>query len=283
MLEVLELDPNFVPALARYAKLRWFFHGESAQAAQILEHAITIDTANPNVRNMAMAVYLDLGDAAAARDVAAGTPKSAAAARLLLSMYEGSWRDAELAAVAGEGRALGHGFDNWEVGEALRDYALKTGDLDRGIALIKSNFGLNGDAQDELSLINFRQAVYLSQLLAAMGNTQQALDLRRAAASWISANESTYGAVYARRTRAAIFLLDGNTDAALTELGESFRSNDYTHWWYTIEHDPLWQPLHDDPRFRAIAADVRRHIETQRSELEALRRHGDVPRRGRPG
>ena len=35
-------------------------------------------------------------------------------------------------------------------------------------------------------------------------------------------------------------------------------------------------------RFQAIAADVRRYVDAQRSELEVLRRHGDVPRRGAP-
>jgi cell wall assembly regulator SMI1 len=51
-------------------------------------------------------------------------------------------------------------------------------------------------------------------------------------------------------------------------------------WWYTLEHDPLWLPLHGDPRFQAIAADVRRYVDGQRSQLEARRQHGDVPRRG---
>jgi hypothetical protein len=85
-----------------------------------------------------------------------------------------------------------------------------------------------------------------------------------------------------RVQRASALLLDGKKDAALTELAESYRSGLYVLWWYTLERDPLWVPLHGDPRFQAIAADVRRYVDAQRSELETLRRNGDVPRRG-PG
>jgi hypothetical protein len=99
---------------------------------------------------------------------------------------------------------------------------------------------------------------------------------------WIDANEAKYGSVYARRLRAENLLLDGQRDAALNELAESFRANDYTQWWYTLKYDPLWLPLHDDPAFRAIVAEVQRHVDAQRDELEALRHHGDIPRRGGP-
>jgi hypothetical protein len=75
-------------------------------------------------------------------------------------------------------------------------------------------------------------------------------------------------------------LLDGKPDTALAELTESFRSGSYAYWWYTIKYDPLWLPLHGDKRFQAIAADVERYVDAQRSELEALRRNGVVPRRG---
>ena len=79
-----------------------------------------------------------------------------------------------------------------------------------------------------------------------------------------------------------MLLLDGKPDAALVELAESFRSGLYVLWWYTINYDPLWLPLHGDARFQAIAADVRRYVDTQRSQLEALRRQGAVPRRADP-
>jgi len=207
-------------------------------------------------------------------------PQSARAVRLL-SMHEGDWRRAGLWAYDAAGWTSDADYcEQWQ-GEALRDYALKTGELSRAIAFIKLKFYLGDAPAAHLDVCNHGAAVYLSQLLAASGQPQQALALRRAAASWNDANEAKYLGG-SRRLRAGVLLLDGKPDAALIELAESFRSGFYVYWWYTINYDPLWLPLHNDSRFQAIEADVRRYIDAQRSELEALRRNGLVPRRGLP-
>ena len=96
-LQVLELDPNFVPALQRYGVFRWRFDGKLVEAIQFIEHAIALDPNNSRLRQNAEAMYLDLGDVTAARDVAAGTLPNVRTAGLL-SMYEGDWRRAGLAA-----------------------------------------------------------------------------------------------------------------------------------------------------------------------------------------
>jgi len=279
-LQVLELDPNFVPALLRYGKLRWLIEGKLAEAIQIIEHAIALDPNNSLLLHAAMAVYLDLGDAKAARAVVAGTPQSARAVGLL-SMHERDWRRAGLSAYDEEGWTRDDDYCEMWQSEALRDYALKTGELNRAIAFIKSKYYFADVPAAHLEVCNYRAAVHLSQLLAAAGQAEQALALRRAASSWNDANEAKYLGG-SRRLRAGILLLDGKQDAALAELAESFRSGFYAQWWYTIDNDPLWLPLHGDARFHAIAADVRRYVDAQRIQLEALRQHGDVPRRADP-
>jgi Tetratricopeptide repeat len=280
-LQALELDPNFVPALQRYGTFRWAFDGQLAEAIQIIEHGIALDPNNPWLRYAAVEVYLDLGEVKAARDVAAGAPQSARTTGLL-SMREGDWRRAGLAA-----------FDeaSWTSDEdtcknllasaAIRDYALKTGELSRAIAFIKLKYYLGDDPAAHLEVCNFRAVVYLSQLMAAAGQAEQALALRHAASSWLDANAAKYF-TGAGRLRAEFLLLDGKPDAALAEVADAFRSGIYANWWYTIEYDPLWLPLHGDGRFQAIAADVRRYVDAQRIELEALRRQGAVPRRAEP-
>jgi TolB-like protein/DNA-binding winged helix-turn-helix (wHTH) protein len=277
VLEVLQLDPDFVPALELYSLFQWLPHGRLTDAIQVLEHAIRLDPANPSLRHNAMAIYLDLGDEPAAREVAAGTPQSARAVGLL-AMYRGDWRAAALAAYD----EVGWTFDtcqNWLAAEALRDDALKTGQLARAIAFIRVKYQLGDNPAAHLGDCSSGAALSLSQLLAASGQTQAATELQRAAATWIDANWAKYlGSM--RILHANALLLDGKRDAALAELAESFRSGLYVTWWYTLEHDPLWLPLHGDPRFQAIVADARRYVDAQRSQLEVLRQHGDVPRRG---
>jgi TolB-like protein len=283
LLQVLELDPNFVPALRGYGQYRWLIDGKLAEAIQIIEHAIALDPKNSLLLHSAMAVYLDLGDAEAARAVVARMPPRPSEVGLL-AMHEGDWRRAGLSAYDEAGwtndSESGDVCDFWQ-GEALRDYALKTGELSRAIAFIKLKFYFGDAPAAHLNVCNFRDAVYLSQLLAVAGQADQALALRRAASSWNDATEAKYLAD-SHRVRAGVLLLDGKQDAALTELAESFRSGFYVYWWYTINYDPLWLPFHGDRRFQAIAADVRRYVDAQRGELEALRRNGLVPRRGLP-
>ena len=48
-LQVLELDPNFVPALLRYGWFRWLIDGKLAEAIQIIEHAIALDPKNSSL------------------------------------------------------------------------------------------------------------------------------------------------------------------------------------------------------------------------------------------
>ncbi len=279
-LQVLELDPNFVPALEWYGRFRWMIDGKLAEAIQIIEHAIALDPKNSLLLHRAMAVYLDLGDVKAARAVVAGMPQSAHAVGLL-AMHEGDWRRAGLSAYDETGwTSDSDPCEIWQ-GEALRDYALKTGELSRAIAFIKLHFYFGDAPAAHLDVCNHTAAVDLSQLLAAAGQADQALALRRAAAAWNDANEAKY-LDGSRRLRAGVLLLDGKPDAALAELVESFRSGFYVYWWYTLNFDPVWLPLHHDSRFQAIEADVRRYIDAQRGQLEELRRQGAVPRRGDP-
>lgn len=282
-LQVLELDPNFVPALLYYGTFRWQLDGKLAEAIQIVEHAIALDPDNPQLRQTAVSMYLDLGDLKAARDVAAGTPTPQNARTTgLLWMHEGDWRRAGLAAYDKAGWTSDDDYcQNWLAGDAIRDYALKTGEWSRAIAFIEQKYYFGDAPAAHLDYCNCRVAVFLSQLMAAAGQADQALALRRAASTWNDAN-ATKVLGGARRLRALVLLLDGKPDVALAELAESYRSGEYAFWWYTIEHDPMWLPLRGDTRFQAIAAHVRRYVDGQRSQLEALRGHGEVPRRGDP-
>jgi TolB-like protein/DNA-binding winged helix-turn-helix (wHTH) protein len=279
LLKFLELDPNFVPALHRYGTYRWLIDGRLAEAIQITEHAIALDPENHALRDAALAIYLDLSDERAARAVVTGRTQSARAMGLL-AMHEGDWRRAGLSAYDEAGwKHDGAYCELWQ-GEALRDYALKTGELSRAIEFIGSKFELVDLQAPRMDECNDGAAIYLSELLAVAGHTDRALTLRGAAASWNDANEARYHGGM-RRLRARVLLLEGERDAALTELAESFRSGFYVQWWYTMNHDPLWLPLHGDRRFQAIAADVRRYVDAQRSDLDALRRE-DLPRRTDP-
>ncbi|MEO7246868.1 MAG: hypothetical protein ABIW31_00300, partial [Novosphingobium sp.] len=80
--------------------------------------------------------------------------------------------------------------------------------------------------------------------------------------------------------RATAMMLLGERDQALSDLRASIETgHDIRHWWYIIDRDPVWVPVHGDPRFKAIAEICRNAARVQRARLDALRRAGKVPAR----
>ena len=273
MVAVLELDPQFVPAIEEVGLYRWLFHGKLAEAIQILEHAIALDPLNPTPRHTAMAVYLDLEDVQAARAVAAGTAQSAQSSTLL-ALYDGDWRTAGPAAY----RDIRWGDDcqNWLEGAAIRDYALKTGDVARAISFMKKTFYLESGPTPHMDVCAYHVASSLPVLLEAEGHKAEAQRWRDAFKQDIDTVARSYGGDLPR-VRAELLLLDGHRDQALEALAEDFHGGDIRQWWYTLKFNPLWRPLHGDPRFQAIANDIRIRVDLERRQLEEMRRLGTVP------
>jgi hypothetical protein len=268
---VLDRFPDFQPALQRYAKYRWLHHGKLAEAAQILEHAIAVDPENPWSRHTIAAIYLDLDDAATARRVAAGTASSAATAQILLALKVGDWRTAGEAALTEPGRRYNR-YESWGAPEAARDFALRTGDTTRVIRWLEERYGLQEGANLDLS--NFRAATYLAQLLQQSGDPGRARRLLDALPPAIAATIPQDGPVYSLRTLASIKLLTGDQQGALELLAQSFRAEDLLQWWYTIERDPLWEPLRHTAQFQAIERDVRARVAQEQTILAQWRQTG---------
>jgi transcriptional activator of cad operon len=269
MKQVLEIDPDYQPALQRYAKYRWM-HGQLADAAQIIDHAVEVDPENPWSRHTASAIYLDLGDPETAREIAQATPSSRSTSAILLGLHASDWRVAGETALSAAGSEY-NVHESWGVPEAVRDYAMHTREYARAIRFFERRYGL-GDDQPALNLGNFRAAAYLAQLLRASGETARASQLLERLSGEIDASIPRFGAVYALRTKATVQLLSGDRHTALRTLADSFDADDLTLWWYTLEHDPLWAPLRSDPVFVSTAAQVRARAARERATLAEAHR-----------
>jgi DNA-binding winged helix-turn-helix (wHTH) protein len=255
-IETAKIDPQLAAELTQLSLVR-SFQGEFAEGVLLAERAIKVDPANPWSRSRQSAYnrYLEVGDLAAARDVVAGS-SAAGLAPFQLFQYLGDWRAAG-EAVYGVPERLRSACNDSLAAEAVRDLALHTGDFVRAISFIDS-------APTALS------AVPLAHALLANGQRAESEKLL----------DDTLARPH-RRVRADALALQGHYDAAVTELAEAFRSGERTHWWYTIERDPVWDSMRSDSRFRAIAAEARAHAAAQRGLLEELRRKGEVPYRSR--
>ena len=278
MLELLRLDPDYYPALQRIAKYRWLFHDRTPEAIAVIERAVRSDPQNPWAAHTATALYLDVGDPVAAREVATTTPASARTTAVVLAAHDGDWRAAGEAAMTPEGFEFGFN-ESWLVPEALRDYALQANDYERPRRVLAERYELALEGPIEIRFSNYRAAVPFAHIERLRGRDDRAREILRAVVRHVDSETHT-PPVYKRRSRALALMLLGEEERALADLAASFRDDrDYTQWWYALDRDPVWGGVRDDPRFQALAAEVRAHAARDLDAVETLRAQGQIPRR----
>jgi len=280
MKQVLDIDPNYAPALQRYGKYRWMFDGDLATGIATIERALALDPGNPWLTHTAVAMYLDVGDVETARQLVAEAERPEIAGDLLIALYDDDLATAGAAAFEDAAFAPGN-YENWGVYEAMRDWALESHGAQRALDSLRFRTGLVNEPR-ALRLNNFRAAPAVAQLLLELDQSDDARRLLTQTIQWIDdVHLPRFSTIYALRIKASALMLLGENELALDALDASFRSKDYLQWWYTLDRDPLWLPLHEDARFLEIAARVREHIAEQQVALAELRQQGSVPSRAR--
>ena len=271
MLRVLEIDPNFSPALTRLAGWRWEEHGQTAEAIKLIERALLLDPDHPWIRLQLCEMYLDVGDLVAAESVVSGRKGMEPSGLIAPAVYQGDWRTAGELAYA---RPKGQLNDENELLAifALRDYALNTGGFDRAIKYLYQTYDLRIGHEIQAGVNGF-VGVSLALLLQKKGDQAAAHALINQMAQQC-AREGKY------RMCAVRHALTGEREAALDSLRKLSTSQGYLkYWWYLIDRDPVWADLRSDPRFQLIASSLRDRAARQRVLLEQMRTNGEVPPR----
>jgi len=61
------------------------------------------------------------------------------------------------------------------------------------------------------------------------------------------------------------------------------------YWWYLLHHKPDLEPLHDEPEYQAMVAEIREDMAAQLAPVREMERRGEVvfpgepPKRGTAG
>lgn len=275
----LTLDPENILLANRYAMRRWRLGGQTAEAIGLIERIISSDPEYARNAHMALAMYLDVGDLNAAREVARSTPATQESSRAIFALYGGDWYSAGEAALGPRGFLFNH-FENWMWAEAVRDFAVKGRQLDRGAEAIATRYGFDLSNPRVSKLHQLSASVPLAQILFAQGKTKLAQHLLTQSISWIEEHPKLGLGGGTGRAKAGAMMLLGQRDQALSVLLASTRSaNDIRHCWYLVSQDPVWATVRSDPRFQEVARVCSVSRRTQRALLEAMRRNGKVPQR----
>ncbi|MGB8694915.1 MAG: winged helix-turn-helix domain-containing protein [Steroidobacteraceae bacterium] len=270
-LKALEVDPNYYPALTRLATLHWYT-GREAEAVQLGERAIAIEPRARWARWLLANYYLELRDRVGAQSVLTEQPTPVLPVqRALLCIYDGRIEPAlnTLRRPVREDDNESPDADVYAL--AMRDSALAARQLARGRSeLLK----LRPD-QDWPPEKDPMRLALLAQLAGALGDRADAA--RRAnAVIEVTRQYPSYWFAY---PRAVAFAVLGRPDDAIAALQEGGTHRVGIRWWYVLERETAFSPLRNDARYRKLLRDETEHLRAERTKVDALRAHGELPTR----
>ena len=275
----LALDTDNILLANRFAMRRWRMAGQTAEGINLMEQVIARDPQYARSAHVAVAMYLDVGDFTAARAVAASTPATRESSRALLALYQDDWRGAGEAALGPRG-FLFNPFENYLWPDAVSDYAIRTGQFERGAHAIATRYGFDLANPRVTTLYQTLASAPLAKILLAEGKRDVAMRFLAQTVRWVDEHPKLGFEGGNGRVKASALLMLGQKDQALSVLLAATQgAHDIRHCWYLVSQDPVWAPVHGDPRFREVAAVCDASLRTQRTLLEAMRRAGKVPTR----
>jgi tetratricopeptide (TPR) repeat protein len=279
-LEALRVNPTYHPALVRLGEIE-YARGNLAQAAKFFERAIALDPKAEWLHYSPAHLYLDLWDAAAARDVLVGTPPTEPAQLCLLSYLGEVQRGAAVLYALPRADLKAKVMDSEDdcATALIRDDALQRGDYDRALRALEPCLPedwdpiLSGNGGDVRAVCVIRYA----SILTAVGERDRAAKLLHAMLTAMQSHK-LYTSGGGAEVRGLALALLGDTEDALTALETAYAVEKWG-WWYDIDHAPELQGLRAHPRFQNLARQVRDNAAKQAALVAEMRRAGEVPYR----
>jgi TolB-like protein len=284
LLQALEQDPNYYPALMRLAELRWCCEGEFAEAILYGERALALEPNASWPQRLLLRFYLDIGELDAAKQVLGESRERDPVGQIPVLLFERAWKEAGELALVADGQLSG--IDGVAMMWAVSQYAQATEEWTRSRAFFELLAHIDWRGEGEPGVEDYTHdmaaSVELAAILLASGEVTRGRELLRAVLRIIVREAEVRGDMWYGVTRPQALALLGESDAAIEALRNSIDTGSMLGWWYQLECEHAYDALRTDPRFVAILEQVRNHVAAQRLKLEAMRVAGVVPTRAVP-
>lgn len=286
LIEALDLDPNFPPALGRLSQILWL-RGEVADAILYGERALAVDPEAEWIRRLVSQYYVELGEVQAAESVLIDGGPGLADGRLAVLLREQRWEEAGALALADPMRQP-RSWDRDFATFALLEWARRSPEASEEVLkLLRRRIGWKSIGDQRVVHHGSRfAALAVADMLMSTGREDEGRQLTSGVIRAIEADRAVRDdpdlVAPMRpdgRTLALALVLSGKDDAALASLEGLVRDGELRHLWYDMDLQPAFDQLRRETRFTALHDEYRARIRGEREKLEILRGQGAVPGR----
>jgi len=274
--QALALEPNSPNLSIELAFLRLLYRGQVADSVRLMETRLDVEA---GTRAAAAMAYVDAGDLEGAIQVWHASELPPQFELMVISQYR---RDTRAAAQTARSVLSGSNLGLFDIAaESIRDDALARRDMAPALALLEAAYAEH-PSSGTASSTPYEFAIVYAHTLILAGQVEKGRALARSLLVTLDSDEIGRPAHWFARERAALLVLLGENDKAISELALNQKMDHWYRWWYVAEIDPIYEGLRKDPRFIELAEAARRYRATQKTLLDDMRRKGEIPTRAAP-
>jgi TolB-like protein/Tfp pilus assembly protein PilF len=283
LMEVVARYPLYPPGLERLGFVRRG-EGNYADAIMYSERALKLDPLADWTRRLLILDYSDIGEQAAATQIADQSPHPLPIHRLNLLIAERNWRRAAEVSYAAIADGTMTPASEPEAAFSLRMDAHRSHDFGRARVVFERMCGVTWSPSGIPALppqMGFAYAsVALADMLINSGARDRGESLLRASLADIDhvAHDLRRGEFWYVIDKATAFALLGDRKAALAALHKAVTSG-YMSTWSLTEMDPAFDALRADPEFQSLMRVIKAKIAHERQILAQMQADGRVPDR----
>ena len=268
---IIDDQPDFAQAHDRIAT----YLAQTGETGQAMRHIIRARELDPDSARRWFRVcefWLHLGDDQSAEECTDemlaehDLPFYAHYLRMVIHGFRGEWEDnrRELKALYSLGNP--DPLTKWLLAQS---YART--DCSQALPLLAEDFpGLFSDPP-EVNATLVRVAATAIRCMRRTGRGDEAEPLFQAFSEWVERTRNERGPwLVVGFEPAFVHAFNGDFDAALDVL-EQLVDNDWRYYWWVLEPYPIFEPIADHPRFRALVEALEAGVREQREWFEANR------------